>query len=70
MNARGGRYLWQGHVLYVTKLCGKWVAAYDGPCGERSFLMNSDLMPAKSREEMQRALDFWADKEGLEAWRG
>ena len=57
-------------MLYVARVHGKFAAVYDGPCGERSILMNADLKPAGSRAEMQAKLDFWAGREGLEVWRG
>jgi hypothetical protein len=64
------RYLWQGHVLYVARAHGKWRAAYDGPCGERSYLACGGLEPDATRDGMQARLDFWAGREGLEPWRG
>ena len=65
MNSR--RYWWNGHIVYLAPVGGKWTVVYDGPCGkERSYLLAEELYPTDDGREARRRLDAWARKNGLE----
>ena len=70
MKGRKKIYRWFGKMLYVARYGRMWYAAYDGPCGERSYVVKRGLQPVKDRDEMQAALDAWAAEQGLEEWAG
>jgi hypothetical protein len=64
--ARGRKYRWEGHVVYVALDGGKWRAVYDGPCGkERSYLAAEGLEPSDTQSEARAKLDAWAERNGL-----
>jgi hypothetical protein len=61
------RYRWNGHILYVHSVFGKWAVAYDGPCGkDMMYMSNAELAPSESKDDMQRRLNRWAGANGLE----
>lgn len=69
MSRRDKRYQFEGHVLYVASVAGRWVVGYDGPCGDLSVVAAEGVKPAQTREEAQKQLDAFAADRGLQEWR-